>query len=195
MLNFTACEKGDSSITPTLNGHEYVDLGLSVKWATCNVGATSPEEYGNHFAWGEINPKNTYTKTNSKTYGKSMNDIHGNAEYDAASANWGGSWRMPTKSEIYELISKCSWLWTTQNGVKGYKVTSSNGNHIFIPAAGYYLDSSLNRAESFCYYWTSTALYSQYRQYRAYYFHNNNGSPDTNDSYRYYGLSIRPVTK
>ncbi len=80
-------------------GHEYVDLGLSVKWATCNVGATKPEEYGNYYAWGETATKSEYTEDNSLTYGKQMRDISGNAQYDAATANWGGTWRMPTNDE------------------------------------------------------------------------------------------------
>ena len=80
-------------------GHGYVDLGLSVKWATCNVGATSPEDYGHYFAWGERCPKEEYTRENSLTYRKDMSDIAGNPQYDAATANWGGNWRMPTKNE------------------------------------------------------------------------------------------------
>ena len=74
-----------------INGHECVDLGLSVKWATCNVGASSPTEYGNYYAWGETVTKSEYTKKNCKTYGISMGDISGNSSYDAARANWGGS--------------------------------------------------------------------------------------------------------
>ena len=80
------------------NGHEYVDLGLSVKWATCNVGASSPEDTGYDFAWGETKPKATYTESNSVTYGNSsIGNIAGDARYDAARANWGGSWRLPRK--------------------------------------------------------------------------------------------------
>uniref|UniRef100_UPI0025B2398C PEGA domain-containing protein n=2 Tax=uncultured Muribaculum sp. TaxID=1918613 RepID=UPI0025B2398C len=84
----------------TINGHEYVDLGLSVKWAACNVGASSPEDYGNYYAWGETATKAEYTESNSKTYGKTMGDISGNPQYDAARANWGGTWRLPTKAEF-----------------------------------------------------------------------------------------------
>ncbi len=121
------------SVKPTgkINGHEYADLGLSVKWATCNVGASSPSDYGNYYAWGETTPKGTYTEENSKTYGKNMGSIAGNSQYDAARANWGGSWRLPTASEIDELKSKCKYVWTTKGGVNGYKVTGPNGNSIF----------------------------------------------------------------
>jgi hypothetical protein len=133
--------------------HEYVDLGLSVKWATCNVGATKPEEYGDYFAWGETTPKDAYdwstykwcnggpstqTKycTNS-SYGTVDNKTTLDLSDDAACANWGGSWRMPTRAEQDELRNNCTWTWTTQNGVNGYKVTGTNGNSIFLPAAGY----------------------------------------------------------
>ena len=121
-------------VAPT---HEAVDLGLSVKWATCNVGAESPEEYGDYFAWGETQPKAAYTSDNCKTLEKNIGDIAGNPAYDAATANWGDGWRMPTKTEMQELIDNCTWTWTTKNGVTGYKVKSKkNGNSIFFPSAG-----------------------------------------------------------
>ena len=93
------------------DGHEYVDLGLpsGLKWATCNVGASKPEDFGNYYAWGETSPKDEYTEDNCSTYEKQINDISGNAQYDAARANWGGKWRLPTKSEMQELRYKCTW--------------------------------------------------------------------------------------
>ena len=123
----------------TLNGYTWVDLGLpsGLKWATCNVGATSPEDYGNYYAWGETTTKTEYTDENSTTCGQQIGDISGNPTYDAARANWGGTWRMPTKSEIEELVNSCTWDWTTQNGVRGMKVTGLNGRSIFLPAAGW----------------------------------------------------------
>lgn len=114
-----------------INGHGYVDLGLSVKWATCNIGANNPEEYGGYYAWGETKTKELYTDENSVTYGKHIGDISGNAKYDAATANWGGSWRIPTYEEVNEIMYMCTWEWTDLNGIKGYKVTGWNGNHIF----------------------------------------------------------------
>ncbi|MBR5848530.1 MAG: TIR domain-containing protein [Bacteroidaceae bacterium] len=137
----------------TINGHEWVDLGLSVKWATCNIGATAPEEYGDYFAWGETTTKSEYTKENSKTYRKVFSDIAGNPEYDAARANWGSSWRLPTPGECLELEYNCTWLWTIKGGNKGYKVTSKkNGNSIFLPAAGMYEDFSCKGAGEYgCY--------------------------------------------
>lgn len=161
---------------PVNNGHEYVDLGLSVKWATCNVGANSPEEYGDYFAWGETAPKEIYdwstykwcngsydslTKYNTdSSCGTVDNIIVLEAVDDAATANWGGAWRMPTDYELTELHKLCTWTWTTENGVNGYRVTSkSNGNSIFLPAAGLRYANSLFDAGSSGYIW-SNSLYT-----------------------------------
>ena len=170
------------------NGHEYVDLGLSVKWATCNVGASKPEDYGNYYAWGETSTKSSYTSDNSKTYRKQMNDIKGNSQYDAARANWGGTWRLPTKAELEELKNKCTWTWTTQNGVKGCKVTGPNGNSIFLPAAGFRASSLIDAGESgnYC---SSTPDESDY----AYRLNFGSGFQYVYRSHRYFGRSVRPV--
>ncbi|MCD7721398.1 MAG: hypothetical protein LUI09_04120 [Prevotellaceae bacterium] len=122
--------------TGSINGHGYVDLGLSVKWATCNVGASSPSDYGDYYAWGETKPKSEYTEENYLLRGKSVGKIAGDVRYDAASANWGGTWRLPTSKEVEELINKCKAVWTTRNGHNGLEVTGPNGNSIFLPAAG-----------------------------------------------------------
>ena len=195
--------------TGTENGYEYVDLGLSVKWATINVGATKPEEYGDYFAWGETEPKSTYnwssykycngssstlTKYNTvSSRGTVDNKTTLELSDDAARVNWGGSWRMPTFAELTELRENCTWTWTTQNGVNGYKVTSkSNGNSIFLPAAGVRDDSSLKGAGSSGYY-CSSSLDTGY-PYLAYgsYFYSD--SVYRNYYYeRYYGHSVRPV--
>ena len=170
--------------------HEYVDLGLSVKWATCNVGASKPEEYGDYFAWGETSPKEKYTEENSKTYGKQMIDIAGNALYDAARANWGGSWRMPTKYEWQELFYKCKWEWVTVNGVNGYKVTGPNGNNIFLPATGFRFGLSLSSAGSRGYYWNSEPMRLSYALFI------DIGSDNCRancGNYRLLGYCIRPV--
>lgn len=143
--------------------YEAVDLGLSVKWANENIGATSPANYGNYYAWGEIASKSTYTMLNSVTFGdSSLGDISGNADYDAATANWGGSWRMPTEEEFEELFDDCTWIWTTQENsvgqeINGYKIEGTNGNSIFLPAAGWRISSDLNDAGEKVYYWTSSA--------------------------------------
>ena len=172
-------------------GHEYVDLGLSVKWATCNIGANTPEEFGQYFAWGETTTKAEYTYENSTTYGKTMNDISGNAQYDAATANWGGNWRMPTSDELYELINYCTWTWTTKKGINGCKVTGPNGNSIFLPAAGYRDGSSLNGTGSGGLYWSSTP--SDYGDYDAYYLGFNSSGHGMGYGYRYGARSLRPV--
>ena len=172
-------------------GHGYVDLGLSVKWATCNVGATSPEEYGYYFAWGETSPKEEYTEENSLTYGKDMSDISGNPQYDAATANWGGDWRMPTCAEQEELLDSCTWTWTTQNGVNGYNVKGPNGNSIFLPAAGYRYGSSLDYAGGYCYYWSSTPIESN--SYDAYSLYFNSAIHYMIYGYRDGGQGVRPV--
>ena len=175
-------------------GHGYVDLGLSVKWATCNVGATSPEDFGHYFAWGETSPKAEYTEENSLTYGKDMSDISGNPQYDAATANWGGDWRMPTEEEMRELLNNCTWTWTAPNGVNGYKVTGPNGNSVFLPAAGYRDGSSLDYAGSYGDYWSSTPYDYNNGSY-AYSLYFLSGNQDMSGNYRYFGQSVRPVVE
>ncbi len=177
--------------TGMINGHEYVDLGLSVKWATCNVGASSPTGYGSYFAWGETSTKSEYTTDNSTTYGKDLGSIAGNSNYDVARAKWGGSWRLPTASEIDELKSKCKYEWTTQGSVNGYKVTGPNGNSIFLPAAGYRYGSSLSYQGSRGYYWSSTP--DGTGNACSLYFYSGDFSRDWYG--RFYGFSVRPVSE
>lgn len=148
-------------ISGTHEGHDYVDLGLpsGLKWATCNIGASSPEEYGNFFAWAEVKPKQEYTW---KTYRHAVYNRHYGGHYDitkykameytdyskkqiskgddAAHVNWGGNWRMPTISDYSELQKNCDFEWTTLSGVKGLKITGPNGYSIFLPAAGFMND-------------------------------------------------------
>ena len=104
------------------NGHAYIDLGLSVKWATYNVGADSPDEYGDYYAWGETATKSSYYAKNCITWEQEVGDISGTLQYDAATAKWGGSWRMPSLEEFNELQNNCTWEWTTLGGANGYKV-------------------------------------------------------------------------
>ena len=175
-----------------IDGHEYVDLGLSVKWATCNVGASSPSDYGDYFTWGETRPKLEYTRENSVTWGKNIGDIGGNPQYDAARANWGDSWRLPTKDEFKELKEKCTWIWTTQDGHKGYKVKGPNGKSIFLPAAGWRYGTSLYDVGEGGYYWSSTPYESDTQRAYSLYFNSSN------DYWiwvnRDYGHSVRPVS-
>ncbi len=143
-----------TSTVGQVNGYKYVDLGLSVKWAAYNVGATSPSDYGNYYAWGETRTKSQYSRDNSVTYGRKMGDISGKTRYDAARACWGSPWRLPTKAEIDELIEECGWEWTMQGGHYGCKVTGPNGNSIFLPAAGIGGDYYLGQGGG--YYWSSS---------------------------------------
>ena len=129
-------------------GYEFVDLGLSsgTKWANMNVGASQPSDYGNYYAWGETDTKTSYTSGTYKYGNQSLGDDYDIAgtEYDAAHVNMGGAWRMPTKAQMQELYSECTWTWTSQDGVNGYRVTGKNDKSIFLPAAGFMEGSSLN---------------------------------------------------
>lgn len=174
----------DGELVNKNNGHEYVDLGLSVLWASYNVGAKLPEKIGDYFAWGETMPKNNYDWITYKWIekdGGDWNNIYkytipdnqssvdwiidgkfiGDGKYildmedDAARANWGGDWRMPTNIELNELKEKCSWNWTNIYGVNGYKITGQNGNFIFLPETGYILGDKHNNAGEGNY-WTNS---------------------------------------
>ena len=159
------------------DNHEYVDLGLpsGTLWATCNVGASSPEDYGDYFAWGETAPKDLYdwstykwrngsyttltkycTRSDYGYNGFVDNKTELDPEDDAATVNWGPSWRMPTTEQQRELCEKCSSVWTTQNGVNGRLFTGPNGNTLFLPAAGYRWRRSLLNAGSRGLYWPRT---------------------------------------
>ncbi len=189
-FGFVACssDDDDSPATPKDNapkGVEAVDLGLSVKWANMNIGATTPEGYGDYFAWGETKPYYTAghaqdqvctswnkdkeagydwpsyfdTKDGGNTFATYAveKETKLKPERDAAQANWKGSWRMPTKAEQDELREKCTWTWTKVNGVAGYRVTGTDGkNSIFIPAAGCRKEGSLYYAVTNGYYWSSS---------------------------------------
>lgn len=199
IFSFVSCSGDDdddettSSNTTYTKDYTAVDLGLSVNWATCNVGAESPEDYGGYFAWGETETKDDYTSSTSTTYGVDMDDISGDAEYDAATANWGGSWRMPTYDEICELVDICTWEWTTLNDVNGYLVTGLTGNSIFLPAAGYRDGTSLYSAGSIGYYWSSTPrTMLTYNAYGVYFY---SSYYDVSSIYRNFGRSVRPVTE
>ncbi len=192
LFAFTSCEGEDESFSSdgSINGYDYVDLGLSVKWATCNVGAETSKDHGDYFAWGETSPKATYTVENSVMRGVFVGDIFGDPQYDAATANWGEGWRMPTRTEVQELLDNCTQEWSAQ----GYIFTSRrNGKSIFLPAAGYRSSSSLNGAGDRGYYW-STTPYEIY-SFDAYnlLFSSNKANEDRYD--RRYGFSVRPVTE
>ena len=185
--------------TGTINGHEYVDLGLpsGTKWATCNVGASTPVEAGDYFSWGEIesskNRQGGSLTSNTRLYGKNVdeNDVKGVAKFDVATSMWGDDWRMPTNTEFQELIDNCTWEWTTINESKGYKVTGKNGNSIFLPAAGSQYTIQPDTQE-IGYYWSASPGWDNYDAYHLYFTRDN---PITKSSKRYYGFSVRPVCK
>ncbi|MCM8873375.1 MAG: fimbrillin family protein [Paludibacteraceae bacterium] len=222
--------KNENGYVIDANGHDYVDLGLpsGTLWATCNIGAENPEDYGDYYAWGETSPHysvndadtiwlddysggyawslyghcdgtyNTLTKyCNNGEYGTEDYKSVLDAEDDAATANWGSGWRMPTQAEWAELINGeyTTTEWTTLNGVNGRMITGkSNGNSIFLPVAGYFVDTYLLDAGSYGYYWSSSlnesspdyawSLYFYSSSLNAYY-----GRP------RFRGQSVRPVIK
>ena len=193
--------------------HEYVDMGLpsGTLWATMNIGASSPEDYGDYFAWGETTPKNYYDWSTYQWCNGSYNTLtkyctsssYGyngftdgktelDSEDDAATANWGSEWCMPTKAQQDELRAECTWQWTTRNGVNGYLVTSNhNGASLFLPAAGDRWDSSLYDVGSWGNYW-SRSLYSG-DSGLAYYLCFRSGLVNWNYNYRGYGFTVRAV--
>lgn len=222
----------NETTTPTTpdvspSGVQAVDLGLSVKWANMNIGATTPEGYGDYFAWGETvgykGGKKTFNESTYKYYMSSTEKdadgfyITGYTKYvrkshaseygydgfyddkyvldpedDAATANWGGTWRMPTEAELDELRTKCTWEWKELNGKKGYKVTSrTNGNFIFLPAAGDRSNSGLSFAGSIGSYWSSMRY--DYSSDKAYYLYLSSSSVYWGNTRRYFGQSIRAV--
>ena len=182
--------------TGTIDGHDYIDLGLpsGLKWATCNIGANTPEEYGDYYAWAEIVTKDTYDFMNNTSFTLQISDIAGNEEYDAATANWSKSWRMPRLEDFTELNMYCSWEFTSSNGVVGYIVTGPNGNQIFLPASGFRLFDEHNGTESVGYYWSSTAHEDINITYPyAYGLYCNFSSHNTHYNNRFIGQPIRPV--
>ena len=186
------------------SAYEFVDLGLpsGTLWATCNVGATNPEDYGDYFAWGETTTKDSYiwgTYQHLNQGGGGLNKYWAGDNLttleacdDAATANWGNAWRMPTKTEMEELKNNCTIIWTTHNGVNGCSFTGPNGNSIFMPAAGFYSQQNgLIGAGGFAYYWSSS-LYTDYTHFAWVLCIGSDGS-DLIDESRDCGSSVRPV--
>lgn len=201
--------------TPSENGHEYVDLGLpsGVLWATCNVGADKPEDYGDYFAWGETQTKSSYDEYSYK-HGDGMypmdltkyctnydagsvdNKTTLDAADDAATQNWGGKWRMPTQDEVKELLDKCTWKAKTVGGINGFQITSkSNSNSIFLPLSGYKSDSNENTVGFAGHYWTSTLNTDVDNKmgHELYLIYMANGQD--NSATRDWGMTVRPVMK
>lgn len=202
------------------NGHEWVDLGLpsGTKWATMNVGASSPSDYGSYFAWGETSTKSIYSGNNLKNCISISDDGHGYMKFskyvtdsncgkvdgkteldlndDAAFKIWGSGWRIPSKAQQDELCEKCHWSWTTMGDHNGCKVVGPNGNFIFLPAAGYRgVDNDgsgilLNAGSGGSY--LSSSLHTSYNS-NAYYLGFYSGGQFVKYIFRYCGNSVRPV--
>lgn len=171
-----------------------IDLGLSVRWASCNIGATCPEDYGAFFAWGEVEPKDDYSEATYAYATQSGYELIGTnicgTKYDAARHALGADWRLPTRSEMAELTSKCTWTAQTLNGISGYRVTGPNGNSIFLPAAGYQDGTQRKEVGTGGFYWSgnvdramiSAAYNLNFRGYDAQW-----------SACRAYGFSVRAV--
>jgi hypothetical protein len=193
--------------------HAYVDLGLpsGTLWATTNVGANAPEDPGYYFAWGETTTKSKYDWSTYKYANGAYNKLtkycnqsgYGNNGYtdsrtvlestdDAATANWGSDWCMPTQAQFQELKDKCTWTWTTKNGKNGYEVKGPNGNTVFLPAAGYRYGTSLGDVGSNGYYWSASLRTDGPYLGRFLFFNSGAVCPDY-WYYRGYGQSVRPV--
>ncbi len=208
MVGFYACNEP----TDPFNGHEYVDLGLpsGTLWATCNVGATNPEDAGDYFAWGETKPKENYNWENEGEYKWGIDTWADNTNYgmtkynttdgktvleaadDAATANWGDKWHMPTKAEFQELLDECNWKWDTTK--RGYTITSkAEGNtySIFLPAAGFRSGTTLEYESSSGFYWSSSLEESTPNSAYCLGFSESNYNCAIGG--RYSGQSVRPV--
>ena len=208
VLTIASCKKTDP-----YNGHEYVDLGLSVKWATCNVGAEKPEDGGGLFAWGETQPKDKYTwstykhcKGSNKTltkycfdssYGTVDNKTVLDKSDDAAHVNWGGKWRTPTHAEFEELYENCTWHTKTVNDVSGYEVKSKiNGKSIFLPSLpnpGVGNDESTAFYVDCGFYWFSSLIEDIPGSAYSFFFCTIDSNMDWGTERRYLGMAIRPV--
>lgn len=182
-------------IKSSIAGHKFVDLGLpsGLKWAAYNVGAESPEEYGDYFAWGEIQPKDAYTEENCSSLYLYAEDISGHMYLDAARAKWGSPWRMPTEQEIIELVLNTNGMSTELNGVRGTMVTGRNGNSIFFPYAGKMIDTTLYDEGDFGYYYSSSLTKPITSDSGPYYYFVDDTQGTTSSVYRYPGFTIRPV--
>ena len=199
------CGESKSSISKSNNAQEErVDLGLSsgILWATCNIGASSPSEIGDYFAWGEREPKDVYGWDTYKLCRGSYNSIFKYTETDGkkvldsqddvAKSMLGGEWRIPTKEDMEELVEECEWKWTSLNGQLGWKVIGSNNNYIFLPASGAASSYRIAGVNELGRYWTATRDESNYSAYNLR-FKDGTDTIVVVDDTRFYGRTIRPV--
>ncbi len=184
-------EENPAGVSGYVNGFAYVDLGLSVKWASCNVGAYAPDDYGNYYAWGETVVKAEYTLENSVTFNVDIDSIGGDPAYDVATVRYGAPWRLPTRAEVEELVANCDYKWESIHGIVGGRLTSRiNGNSIFLPGAGHRsMDDLCNL--TYGYYWTSDALGLECAATIGM----SNTTIIPSVAYRHYGCNVRPVVE
>lgn len=179
-------------LSGVINGHEAVDLGLSVKWATCNIGATKSEYSGNYYGWGDPTGKKTSSNTNHYPNSNPPIDIK-NTKYDIAYNNWGKKWRMPTDKEMRELISECYYTHKVVNGVSGLQFKGKTGGIIFLPFCGYRDYSSKINQSDWGSYWTST-LKDEINSKCLKITSGGDSYATVSESLRCDGLSVRAVT-
>ena len=192
-----------------------VDLGLpsGTKWATCNIGASLPEEFGDYFAWGEVEVKlwyssapyawytlagetghytKYYLRRNSGTgFVDGLNELE--EQDDVANVRWGKQWRIPSSADLDELIMLCTWKWTKLNKVKGYTVIGPNGNSIFLPAAGMRMEYDLKYDNNGGYYYTRSLCKDSYNVNNADYLYFDRFDKARRNITRFCGYTIRPV--
>lgn len=208
-LNETRCARRASCKLHNnlvVNGHTAINLGLSVRWASCNVGAASPGDYGDYFAWGEVAPKEVYTPDNYQFLKAErhncahMEDDISATAHDVAHELWGNGWRMPTTYEFNELLTECTWKWVVRKRTgclrfsEGYQITGPNGNSIFLPAAWLGMGTSIpNRIPNACGYYWSCWLNVYFDSSAQCLFFSKNAIPCTFWEESYLGLPVRPV--
>lgn len=183
------------------NGYGYVDLGLpsGTMWATMNVGATRPSDYGGYYRWAEVSPARHFNVETDLSRDYKIKHIEGNPDYDAATASWKGGWKMPTSKQCNELIKECSYELTAKGGHWGYKFTGKNGNSIFIPAGHGTEFSTTPHPGKTLECWSSTYVDYPYGTYKSYYldiyfnFTKKVETPRLGKDVRYSGKNIRPV--
>ena len=195
LLVLSSCAGETKKSEEMIDGHEAVDLGLSVKWAKKNIGAMASISDGDFYEWGDTNKKRRSVDKGKTFIVSEILDIQGNREYDAATQNWGSSWRMPTKREFEELINRCTWTWKDEAGEHGFTVTGPNGNSIFLPAAGIAGSGLVHHQGASAVYWSGTSHDSKCYGEADLLIAKDNGEITMDTGTRYYGCSIRPVTK
>lgn len=181
-----------------INGHGYVDLGLpsGTKWATCNVGASSPDKSGEYFSWGEIETKTEYSDNACTTVNKEISDFSGNPYYDVASTKWGNNWCIPTVDETEELAKLCKWTWIKYNLSTGYKITGPNGKSIFLPAKGWKDGAKIMFSGSHGIIWTSSPSDVTYGSYALNFYKGQDDNIENRHYlYRRKGANVRPIIR